>query len=380
MTAKKRFIIFLVIPFLLIVSICFYFYEIKGVGNSNSKFTKIEKEKIVKLKKILQKANSRYYFNGCVLVAMNNKIIIDKCYGTADFEKKDTLTTNSIFQLASTSKQFTAMGIMILKENGKLNYDDKVQKFIPNFPYEKITIRHLLNHTSGLPNYLWLVDRFWDLSEPPYNDDAIRILNSANQYLNFEPGKRFQYSNTGYVLLASIIEKVSKMRFGDFLDKNIFAPLDMQNTFVYSTVFKDNENRKMIPGYRHYSRGYNKFPKTKFDGIVGDKGIYSTTGDLYKWDQALYGNKLIDKETLIDAFRNGRLNNGKKVRYGFGFRIKQDNFGNRIIYHNGLWEGFRNSIVRNIKDKTTIIILEHTNCRYKYRLLREIEYIVNGNL
>jgi len=380
MTAKKRFIIFLVIPFLLIASICFYFYEIKGLGDSNPKFTKIEKEKIAKLEKVLKKANGKYYFNGCVLVATNNKIIIDKCYGTADFEKKDTLTTNSIFQLASMSKQFTAMGIMILKDNGKLNYDDKVQKFIPNFPYEKITIRHLLNHTSGLPNYLWLVDRFWVLSEPPYNDDAIRILNSANQYLNFESGKRFQYSNTGYVLLASIIEKVSKMRFGDFLNKNIFEPLGMENTFVYSTVFKDNENRKMIPGYRHYSRGYNKFPKTKFDGIVGDKGIYSTTGDLYKWDQALYGNKLIDKETLIDAFRNGRLNNGKKVRYGFGFRIKQDNFGNRIIYHNGLWEGFRNSIVRNIKDKTTIIILEHTNCRYKHRLLRKIEYIVNGNL
>ncbi len=380
MTAKKRFIIFLVIPFLLIAFTYFYFYEIKGLGDSNPKFTKIEKEKIAKLEKVLQKANSRYNFNGCVLIVTNNKIIINKCCGTADFEEKDTLTTNSIFQLASMSKQFTAMGIMILKENGKLSYDDKVQKFIPNFPYEKITIRHLLNHTSGLPNYLWLIDRFWNLSEPPYNDDAIRILNSANQYLNFESGKRFKYSNTGYVLLASIIEKVSQMRFGDFLDKNIFEPLGMDNTFVYSTALKDNENRKMIPGYRHYSRGYRKLPKTKFDGIVGDKGIYSTTGDLYKWDQALYGNKLIDKETLIDAFRNGRLNNGKKVKYGFGFRIKEDHFGNRIIYHNGLWEGFRNSIVRNIKDKTTIIILEHTNCRYKYRLLREIEYIVNGNL
>ena len=380
MTAKKRFIIFLVIPFLLIASICFYFYEIKGLGDSNPKFTKIEKEKIAKLEKVLKKANGKYYFNGCVLVATNNKIIIDKCYGTADFEKKDTLTTNSIFQLASMSKQFTAMGIMILKDNGKLNYDDKVQKFIPNFPYEKITIRHLLNHTSGLPNYLWLVDRFWVLSEPPYNDDAIRILNSANQYLNFESGKRFQYSNTGYVLLASIIEKVSKMRFGDFLNKNIFEPLGMENTFVYSTVFKDNENKKMIPGYRHYSRGYNKFPKTKFDGIVGDKGIYSTTSDLYKWDQALYDDKIINNQTLMKSFQNGKLNNGKKVKYGFGFRIKEDQFGNRIIYHNGLWEGFRNSIVRNIKDKTTIIILEHTNCRYKHRLLRKIEYIVNGNL
>jgi len=380
MTAKKRFIIFLVIPFLLIASICFYFYEIKGLGDSNPKFTKIEKEKIAKLEKVLKKANGKYYFNGCVLVATNNKIIIDKCYGTADFEKKDTLTTNSIFQLASMSKQFTAMGIMILKDNGKLNYDDKVQKFIPNFPYEKITIRHLLNHTSGLPNYLWLVDRFWVLSEPPYNDDAIRILNSANQYLNFESGKRFQYSNTGYVLLASIIEKVSKMRFGDFLNKNIFEPLGMENTFVYSTVFKDNENKKMIPGYRHYSRGYNKFPKTKFDGIVGDKGIYSTTSDLYKWDQALYDDKIINNQTLMKSFQNGKLNNGKKVKYGFGFRIKEDKFGNRIIYHNGLWEGFRNSIVRNIKDKTTIIILEHTNCRYKHRLLRKIEYIVNGNL
>ena len=124
MTAKKRFIIFLVIPFLLIASICFYFYEIKGLGDSNPKFTKIEKEKIAKLEKVLKKANGKYYFNGCVLVATNNKIIIDKCYGTADFEKKDTLTTNSIFQLASMSKQFTAMGIMILKDNGKLNYDD----------------------------------------------------------------------------------------------------------------------------------------------------------------------------------------------------------------------------------------------------------------
>lgn len=380
MLAKKQLRTFLFILFLQIIFVFNYSCKLSDLWFHRSSFTEKEKRQIAEIEKVMKNANSKYHFNGSVLIGIKDKIIFNRCYGLANFDKKDTLTTSSIFQLASLSKQFTAMGIMILKENGKLKYDEKVNKFIPKFPFPNITIRHLLNHTSGLPNYLWLVDRFWNLSEPPYNDDFIRILIAENQYLSFNPGEKFQYSNTNYVLLASIIEKISKMKFGDFLDINIFKPLGMQNTFVYSTALEDNQNRKMIPGYRHYSRGYRKLPKTKFDGIVGDKGIYSTTGDLYRWDQALYNENLVSKETLIDAFRNGTLNNGKKVKYGFGFRIKKDKFGNRIIYHNGLWEGFRNSIVRNIKDKTTIIILEHTNCRYKYRLLREIEYIVNGNL
>ncbi|MEA3500434.1 MAG: serine hydrolase domain-containing protein [Candidatus Marinimicrobia bacterium] len=377
MIAKKRLRTRLSILFLQFIFVFIYSCKLSDLWFSDIKFTQKEKRQIVELEKVMKNANSKYNFNGSVLVGIKDKIIFNQCYGFANFDEKDTLTTSSIFQLASLSKQFTAMGIMILKESGKLKYDDKVKKFIPKFPYPNITIRHLLNHTSGLPNYLWLVDRFWNLSEPPYNDDAIRILIAENQYLNFNPGEKFQYSNTNYVVLASIIEKISKMRFGDFLDKNIFKPLDMKNTFVYSTALKDNENRKMVPGYRHYSRGYRKLPKTKFDGIVGDKGIYSTTGDLYRWDQALYNEKIVDKETLVDVFSNGMLKNGKKVKYGFGFRIKKDKFGNRIIYHNGLWEGFRNSIIRNTQDKTTIIILEHTNCRYKYRLLRKIERIVN---
>ncbi|MEA1986046.1 MAG: serine hydrolase domain-containing protein [Candidatus Marinimicrobia bacterium] len=340
-------------------------------------YTVSERKTISKLEMVLDDAYENHYFHGCVLVAQKGKILFNRSYGYADFENKDTLNTNSIFQLASVSKQFTAMGIMILKAKGKLSYSDSVHQYIPEFPYKDVTIRHLLNHTSGLPNYIWQVDRFCEKNDFPYNDDAIRILNRERLYLSSYTGEKFKYSNTGYVLLASIIEKISKMRYDEFMMKKIFRPLKMKNTFVYSPALQDSAKRKIIPGYRHYSRGYRKLPMTKFDGIVGDKGIYSTTGDLFKWDQALYNEKLVDDEILIEAFQNGRLNNGEKVKYGFGFRIKKDDFGNRLIYHNGLWEGFRTSIVRNIKDEKTIIILEHTNCRYKHRLLKKIEMIVN---
>ena len=338
-------------------------------------------DKVNKLDAILEDSYRKYHFNGHVLVVNHGRIIYDNFIGYADFNTKDTLLKNSVYQLASVSKQFTAMAIMILKEKKLLDYDDLMIDYIPELEseefryYNTITIRNLLNHTAGLPNYMYFVEKYKGRDEHPYNDEVVRLISEHMMGLNFVPGSRFSYSNTGYMLLALIVDRVSGMTFADFVEQNIFNPLGMNDSFVYSREKGHRDSKRRLMGFKKYRRFY-PIQETCHDGVVGDKGVYSTADDLFKWDRSLYTELLVSKETLEEAFTPATLTNGRKVPYGFGFRIRQTDGKERIIYHNGLWNGFRTSFTRFVDSNSTVLIMDHTDCKAKHIIAKRIEDIL----
>lgn len=334
-------------------------------------------EKAKKIDSILQYKAKKYFFNGNVLVAYKGNCIYNESFGYADILRRKKLERDDIFQLASVSKQFTAMAIMILKEKNLLSYDDSVTKYIPEFPYPRITIRMLLNHTSGLPNYYWLDEHCWKGENAPNNEDIIKMLAEEKLNLYFRPGSRWDYSNTGYVILASVVERISDQSFSSFMKENIFDPLQMYNSFVYSSTTGDLEKNKLI-GYYYRGRNYRTIPETVNDGAVGDKGVYSTTADLFKWDQALYHNRLVSAKTFNEAISTFKLRNKYEIPYGFGFRIRNRN-DKKIAYHHGKWNGFRTSMLRYVEDTNTVIVLNHTSSSLNYSIIREIQQVLDDS-
>ncbi|QHT69180.1 beta-lactamase family protein [Rhodocytophaga rosea] len=294
-------------------------------------------------------------FNGTVLVAQHGQVIYKGAFGYGDFKTKDTLTPQSTFQLASVSKQFTAMAVMILQEKGKLSYDDEVTKFYPEFPYKGITVRHLLTHRSGLPDYTYFSGDFWpDRKQFLNNQEVIKMMAKHQPKPYYLPDKRYNYSNTGYSVLAAIVEKVSGLAFDIFMQKEVFGPLGMNRTYISTGT-----NWESIPNRTTgYSAGRRKIENSYLNGATGDKGVYSTVEDLYKWDRALYGSTLVKPTTLELAFTAANKEM-KKENYGFGWRLKTLDCGETVVYHGGWWHGFKTYLMRNRKDQSTIIVLSN---------------------
>jgi CubicO group peptidase (beta-lactamase class C family) len=273
-------------------------------------------DKTLQLDSLFSGLHNKQQFFGNVLIADKGNIIYQKSFGKGNHVSNTDLNAESVFELASVSKQFTAMGIMLLKKQGKLNYEDSLRKFFPELPYYNITVRQLLNHTSGLPDYMQLFTIHWDRTKIATNKDLIALLAKHKPAMHFVPGEKWEYSNTGYALLASIIEKASGENFGDYLQKNIFQPLGMKSTLVYRRRYE----KKTIP---NYAFGYVYDRDKKFalpdsvkevapvvfclDGIVGDGTVNSTVNDLLKWDRALYTEKLVSKEMMNEALQPGTL-------------------------------------------------------------------------
>jgi CubicO group peptidase (beta-lactamase class C family) len=303
----------------------------------------------------------RGVFNGTLLFAEKGKIILEKAYGYEDLSKKDTLSVGSTFQLASVSKMFTAMAIMILKEDGKLDYDDQVCRYIRRFPYPAITIRQLLNHRSGLPRYEALADRYWDRQKPFTNRDLLNLYWTFKPDLYAKPGTSFDYCNVNYALLANIVEAVSGSPFDEFLRDHVFVPAGMKNTFVYRLHTGDTIPAYIpvgVPGHHSVSGAYRKVKDDYLNGVVGDKGVYSSVGDLFLFDRALYGHLLVKDETLRSAFTNCSPS-GHKMRdgYGYGWRIRAGM--DSTVYHFGWWKGFRTCFLRDMKNERTLIVLSN---------------------
>jgi CubicO group peptidase (beta-lactamase class C family) len=296
-----------------------------------------------------------------VLIAENGKVKYNKAIGYIDYANLKPLNKNSIFELASVSKQFTAMTIMMVKEKGLLHYDDLVEKYI-NIPYKGMTIRQLLTHTSGLPDYQAIMDSYWDKSKVAGNDDIINYLNKYAPPKLFEPGEKYLYSNTGYVLLASILEKVSGRDFIEFCNTEIFNKLKMNHTAIRSLQEKAKIKNfaighVFVPERNDYIRA-DSFPSSNYTIWLGNrKGpgrISSTADDLLKWDQALYTNYLLSQTTLEEAFTPMLLNNGAISNYGFGWDLIPEH---NIVWHNGDNPGYKTLIIRFLKTKTTLIVL-----------------------
>ncbi len=325
-------------------------------------------------------------FNGNVLITEKGKPIYQKSFGLANKESKEELKENSVSELTSCAKQFTALAIVQLKEQGKLNYDDTIDKHLPELrEYHKVAVRHLLNHTSGMPDYMQLMDSLWDKAKIATNQDIIYLFEAHRPPLLFEPNTKFEYSNTGYVLLASIIEKMSGLSYATYLDKKYFKPLRMSNTFMFYRRYAPKKVINDASGYvydfssnrfvlaNNYNYNSNKIV-IWLDGIVGDGTINSTVSDLVKWDRALHQNTLITKESKKDLYVPATLMDGTKTQYGLGlFFINDNTFGYYASNTEG-WPGYATFIERHITSDKVIII--HTNYDEIPRLLNELRHIL----
>ncbi|MDY8135276.1 serine hydrolase [Aquimarina sp. 2201CG5-10] len=339
--------------------------------------------KVQKIDSLFTNLYNNEEFNGNVLIAEKGTITYKKSFGNANEITNEKLTEESIFELASCTKPFTAMAIVILKERGLLNLDDKITKFFPELSkYNNVTIRNLLNHTGGLPDYMSLMFSIWDKTKIATNKDVIKILKTNQSDVRFEPNSKTEYSNTGYVLLASIIEKASGQSYPDFLKSAIFEPLQMSNTFVYHRRLSPQKIKNYALGYLYINDEYilpDDFDRSKFviwlDGIEGDGTVNSTILDLYKWDRALYNNQLVSEKSLEEVFSNGVLDNGSTAKYGLGWRVLETTPFGKIARHSGGWPGYLTYIERDIdNDKTIIILQNHQNGSMPKQAVRNILY------
>lgn len=288
-------------------------------------------------------------FNGAILIARKGEILFEKYQGKVLLKKGDTITSSTPFHIASSSKPFTAISILQLNKEGKLKLTDTLQKYFPNFPYKGITIELLLTHRSQLPDYIHFMKTYWtNKSKRVSNKDVLDVMISRRPKLRGVPGKTFLYSNTNYMLLALIVEQVSGMTFPDYLKKNIFEPLQMNETFVYQPA----DDQRITPSFN--SKGEME-PFTFLDQTYGDKNIYSTARDMLKWDQALYTG-FISKDVLDQAFEPTSIEKKGISHYGRGWRMYVLDSTHKIIYHNGWWHGNNSCFYRIVTESLTIII------------------------
>ena len=293
-----------------------------------------------------------------VMVIHHGKVLVAKSYGLADAENRIPATPDSNYRLASVSKQFTAMSIMILADEGKLFFDDPITKFFPEFPaYGKnVTVHHLLNHTGGLKDYEDIIPKGTTI--PLVDINVLRLVAQENS-TNFPPGTEFKYSNTGFALLALIVEKVSGMTYSAFLQKHIFQPLGMKHTLAYESGISTVANRAY--GYTIKDDKATRTDQSVTSSVLGDGGIYSSVNDLYHWDQAFYTDKLVSKKMLEQAFTPGKGTlHDDNVQYGFGWFISEYR-GLRNIWHSGNSIGFSTRIERFPDILFTVIILTNRN-------------------
>jgi len=290
-----------------------------------------------------------------IMVIRDGRPLLAKAYGLADLEARVPCATNTNFRLASVTKQFTAMAILLLAERKLLTLDQTLTDFFPEFPAygRQITVRQLLNHTSGLLDYEDLIPR--GTAIPVLDRDVLRLLLQQDKTI-FAPGSKYQYSNSGYALLALIIEVCSRTSCAHFLRQNIFQPLGMINTVAYEQGLAIVPNRAF--GYSAEGDHFKRTDQSLTSSVLGDGGIYSSITDLYKWDQALYTGKLINRRWLKQAFTAGPVTDHPGTGYGFGWYVGSYR-GLKEIWHSGNTVGFTTRIARYPEQTFTVIILSN---------------------
>lgn len=305
-------------------------------------------------------------FNGSVLVARKGRVVYRNTFGIADRKTNSPLTDSSQFQIASVTKPFTATAILQLYENNKLLLDDPVNRYLKDFPYDSVTIRMLLNHRSGLPNYIYLLDTLKLPADSFLTNRMIaEYFAEKRPPLQATPGRRFQYSNSNYAVLALLIETVSGQPYHEYLRQNIFDRCHMYHTFVQdarSEVISLNQTQGYI------GRDWNPVPPVIYDGVSGDKGIYSTPYDLFLFDQSLNHGLLLKEETLAEAYRGYSYEKPGIKNYGLGWRIKEFPDGDKLIYHNGWWRGYNSSFERRPDSGICVVVLTNKLNKNIYNL------------
>jgi CubicO group peptidase (beta-lactamase class C family) len=289
-----------------------------------------------------------------VIVVKEGKPVFAKGYGLADLKKKILCTTNTNFRLASVTKQFTAMAVLNLVEQGKLSLEDRLPRFFPEFPgYGKaINLRHLLTHTSGLPDY---EDHIPQGAAIPLSDRDVLFILRQQSKTDFVPGAQFHYSNSAYALLALIVENVSGKTFPAFVKETIFDPLGMTNSVAYVAGLSFVPNRAY--GYVNGKNGWEFSDQSVTSAVLGDGGIYSSIADLFKWDQALYTEKLISRKMLADAFTaHSSESDFRGSGYGYGWYVGRFRDTQRV-WHYGSTCGFSTRVERFLEKELSMIVL-----------------------
>jgi len=306
-------------------------------------------------------------FNGGMLVAKNGQIVFETYNGNGHLNGHDVIDSLTPFHVASISKTFTAMAVLKLWQDGKLNIDDLYSKYFPTFNYTGITIRNLLSHRSGLPNYLYFMKTLgWNTDSLVHNQDVFNYLVTRKKDLaatTTAPNTHFTYCNTNFALLALLVEKVTSEKFPDFLQQIFFTPLQMKHTFIFNSL----DTSKVNPSYDW--RG-NIIPFNYLDGVYGDKNVYTTPRDLLIWDRALSSDKIFTQKTLDEAY--APYSNEKKgiKNYGLGWRMNIYPNGKKIIFHNGWWHGNNAAFIRLIQDTATIIVVGNRFNKHIYQAIR----------
>ena len=306
---------------------------------------------------IMQPFNSPSAPGASVLVMLNNNIYFAKGYGIAKLDTKEKITTKTNFRLASITKQFTAMCIMMLAEQGKLSFNDPIAKHLEGLPpyANGITIQHLLNHTSGLVDYEDFVPD--TQTYQVLDSDCLELLKKADSTY-FPPGTQYRYSNTGYAFLALIVEKVSGKRFADFLKENIFNQIGMKTTVAYEKGISTVANRAF--GHSLQNGNYVETDQSNTSAVLGDGGIYSNVEEMSLWISALFSNTFVSRELQERSWKSALLNNGTSIDYGIGWHLETCN-GMYHPAHGGSTRGFRNNIQIFPDQKLMVIILTNRN-------------------
>ncbi len=315
-----------------------------------------QKMKAEWLDSVFEGLNNSNRINGCVLYAEGEQVVFKHSFGWSDFSKKDFLSTSTPFQLASVSKVITATAVLMLSDKGQIDIHKDIRTYLPEIEYSGITVENLLEHRSGIPNYVYVAENYWNKSRPFHNCDIIPLFKENHIKPSFTPGKRYQYSNTNYALLALLVERVSKMPFASFLEKNIFMPSGMKHSFVLN--IKDSTQwQEVAKGYMPMGKGYKLQEWDYLDGVSGDKDTFSSVEDLFLFANALDKGVLLKKSTYQQActpiLDKAHL---KKSNYGMGWRIREI-AGQKIVYHNGWWRGYKSFFIRLPEKKISLIVL-----------------------
>lgn len=340
-------------------------------------------KQVQKLDSIFNFMHNQHQFNGTILLADKGKVIYERGFGLANETTGLKNDEKTVFELASCSKQFTAAAIVLLKREGKLDYEDKISKFLPELAFwDSVSIMDLIRHTSGIPEYLVDLPKSVVGKRIADNQDLINFYALKKDTLQFAPGSRHRYNNTNYALLATIIERVSGKTYANYLAQNIFRPLGMKNTFVYNRRQAPRKIRNHAVGYVWAKASFKKVvPEDtghadslsyKLDGVVGNAKVNSTVEDIYRWIRSLKSNTLFSKQEFELMTEVTKTSEGKNIPYGFGLDVSKgkDRFS---FGHTGSWDGYATFIYHNmVKDRTIVVLQNFKLGAYPYENINEI--------
>ncbi|EWH20021.1 serine hydrolase domain-containing protein [Bacillus haynesii] len=314
-------------------------------------------------------------FNGTVLLAQDETVLLQGAYGEASIQTHAPMQLHQRFNLASVSKSITALGIILLVQENKIALDDDINQWFAALPYPDITVRHLLQHTSGLPDFLELFSKHWDQSKFATNEDVFQLLTQYMPPRLFDAGERIEYSNTGYVLLALLIERVTKKSFSNYMSDAIFKPLNMTHTTVTSIPFTEKYANEIAHGYVYdvYKGQYidpKEFEETKglscLNYLTGDGGVYSTAADLWTLGRAVIHAQLWDDALLKQAFTPLTLTAEQPFAYGLGWFIHEDEHLGKCVWHGGNWPGYATTFKIYPETKTIFVFLRSKEQEFTY--------------